>query len=239
MTEENASPMKLMALGLIYIMIPALFFFGTFGNILTVIVLVRPFTRPYIAKRKSQACCIAKQDCPSVSAQLRKISTEIATPTRPRTPSYLNTVTIKEPGVKYKQQFSSIVFLLCALSITDLLYLYVGPTQLWLLEVFQINLRGFGRFACKLSVFLIPTMTQSLNWTLVLLTIDRFIWVTFPFKAKQICTVRNALMLFCGVAFCAFALNFHLILNSDLAIEPHYEHPFCSSRGDFADLVMF
>lgn len=105
---------------------------------------------------------------------------------------------------------STTMFYLTVLACGDILVLYTGLLRYWIQYAFDIKLREFSNFGCKLHVFLVYFSLDFSTWILVAVTIDRCIFVCLPFKSRTYCTMKHAkiaVVTICGVIF---LLNSHL-----------------------------
>ncbi|XP_033759091.1 growth hormone secretagogue receptor type 1-like [Pecten maximus] len=85
--------------------------------------------------------------------------------------------------------------LLIALALSDTLLLLTQPfNKIFVIKMTGIDLRALSDIGCKIYFFLFRTSKMTSSWFVVLLCIERFIAVWFPFRAKVICTQRNTLL---------------------------------------------
>ncbi|VDI46089.1 Hypothetical predicted protein [Mytilus galloprovincialis] len=105
---------------------------------------------------------------------------------------------------------STTMFYLTILAFGDLSVLYTGLLRQWLRHAFDIDLRSFSNFGCKLHVFLVYFTLDFSTWILVAVTIDRCISVCLPFKSRDYCTMKHAKIAVISICFLLCALNGHL-----------------------------
>ena len=112
--------------------VPMLVLLGTFGNLLTLLVLLRPLN---LLPR-----------LPSSAGGRARPSKQQLGPSRAR---------LNSGAAAAGKQTSvvSTVFYLCALSLLDLVYLYVGPALYWLFIAYDINVKGVSELSCRLVPF--------------------------------------------------------------------------------------
>ena len=55
---------------------------------------------------------------------------------------------------------------------------------MWLRYVFDLDVRHLGSVMCKTHTFLVYWTTDFASWTIVLVSVERFVSVIFPLKAK-------------------------------------------------------
>ena len=110
---------------------------------------------------------------------------------------------------KVKEHAFSICLMMLAVS--DTIILNVGFGQRWITYTFSYELRR-SNLLCKLSVFLTWFSGDVSNWILCLITIQRFISVWLPTKAKSLCNHKGSIV-GCALVFCmCFAKNMHFLI---------------------------
>lgn len=116
-------------------LVPLLVLLGTFGNLLTLLVLLRPL---------------------NLLPRLRLPGGSRARPTKQQVgPSRARLSSNAASAAGGKQaSVASTVFYLCTLSLLDLAYLYVGPALYWLFVAYDINAIGLCELSCRLVPFL-------------------------------------------------------------------------------------
>ncbi|XP_064641921.1 growth hormone secretagogue receptor type 1-like [Lineus longissimus] len=110
--------------------------------------------------------------------------------------------------------------LLIVLSLSDLLVLYVGCLDQVLSQAYDIRLRRISDAMCKVSIFLMEFTLMVSSWSVLLLTLERCICVTFPLKAQFICSKRRTYFVVVGVFILLFALNSHCLIFMKVGIYP-------------------
>ncbi|XP_064609468.1 probable G-protein coupled receptor 139 [Liolophura sinensis] len=98
---------------------------------------------------------------------------------------------------------------LVVLGVADIVVLYTGLLRQWLRYVVDTDIRELSPVVCRLHIFSVYVSIDYSVWILVAVSVERFIGVCFPFKAKTFCTRRRTqITLF--VIFCLLAiLNSH------------------------------
>ncbi|XP_069114832.1 uncharacterized protein [Argopecten irradians] len=85
--------------------------------------------------------------------------------------------------------------LLIALACSDMLLLLTQPfNKIFFIWMTGLDLRALSDIGCKIYFFLFRSSKMTSSWFVVLLCVERFIAVWFPFRAKIICTQRNTLL---------------------------------------------
>ncbi|XP_060075405.1 lysophosphatidic acid receptor 6-like [Ylistrum balloti] len=85
--------------------------------------------------------------------------------------------------------------LLMALAISDSLLLLTQPlNKIFVIRLTGIDLRALSEAGCKIYFVFFKTGKMTSSWFVVLLCVERFVAVWFPFRAKRICTQRNTIL---------------------------------------------
>ena len=113
-------------------------------------------------------------------------------------------VVLKNP--KFRKQ-STCVYMR-ALACFDSYTLIVHTLQRYLLQMFPDPFWSLGDFFCKEYLFLGYLAWTISHWTIVLMTIDRFIAVRFPLQSSAICTTSRAKILI--IVMTVTFITFHL-----------------------------
>ena len=103
-----------------------------------------------------------------------------------------NTLSILILSRKRMRKHTS-AFYFTVLAVTDLLVLNVGLLRNFLEVLMEYDpIRTYSEASCKIHTFLVYFLGQFSAWVLLSVTVERFISVWFPFKARHICTHRHA-----------------------------------------------
>ena len=70
--------------------------------------------------------------------------------------------------------------------------LWTGPFNIWMNDLTDGNIRPSSWLDCKLYMFLYHFFAHYSSAILIIMSIEKFIALYFPFKAKILCTLRNA-----------------------------------------------
>ena len=110
-----------------------------------------------------------------------------------------------------KLRHQSTGFYMAVLAIADELALLLGCLSQWLWSYKKINILTISTYACKIfSVVLYTTFDFSV-WMVVIMTIERFIAVTFPLKSMYFCTVKKAKIATLILTCILFSINSHFL----------------------------
>ncbi|XP_053386545.1 C-C chemokine receptor type 1-like [Mercenaria mercenaria] len=115
-----------------------------------------------------------------------------------------------------KNRNSSLAKYLSALAVADLIVLWMALPRNWLNNGFDVDLRPFSEFVCKVQLFLVYFGSQNSALLVVLVTVERFLCAWLPLKVKRICTARNANIVIISVATSLTLLNSHLLFGMGL-----------------------
>lgn len=105
--------------------------------------------------------------------------------------------------MRRRMRTTSVYFFLMVLAVADTLVLYISAFKTWIREITEWELMVYNNFACQTVVFLMLFSQHMAAWTVVLVTVDRFIAVWFPLRATSWCTVKRAYL---GTAITALAV---------------------------------
>ena len=98
-------------------------------------------------------------------------------------------------------------FLLSALACVDIVSLYVGGMYMWLYHLAGLDIRTTSNVSCKIVMFLTYLSVHLSAWTLVLVTVERVVSVSFPYKAAALCSKRRMIIVWVIMALAMAAIN--------------------------------
>ena len=113
---------------------------------------------------------------------------------------------------------SSTSFLLSTLALCDVFVLNTGLMNRYLQFSFGVDLRALSRYGCKVHNLLTYFSHQIASWTLVLLTAERTISVTFPLRCREFCNKRRIIPVWVGMAVILFCCNIHYFFSYDIKV---------------------
>ena len=119
-----------------------------------------------------------------------------------------NALAIVVLSKKKMRRMPSSLFLI-VLAVSDLLMLYLGLLRHCIRVFNEVDIREFTLTGCRTHVFLVYFIKHFSAWVLVAVALERFISVWFPFRAKTICTHRNAALGVCAIAVALVGINLH------------------------------
>lgn len=100
---------------------------------------------------------------------------------------------------------------LAALAIMDSVVLYVGLLRTWIGEMVGYDIRDQTTAMCVIVNFLGSASSCLSAWLIVAVTVERYIVVVYPLKAKKKCSVKAAKMVIGALLGIAVFVNIHLV----------------------------
>ena len=97
--------------------------------------------------------------------------------------------------LKQKSKGSMTAFYLIVLAVLDTLVLWTGLLRQWLIYLQGFDVRSVSSFSCKFHTFLVYWFFHIAVWVLVSVSLERFVGVYFPMKAKAIFTKKMSYVL--------------------------------------------
>ncbi|XP_064639029.1 FMRFamide receptor-like [Lineus longissimus] len=106
---------------------------------------------------------------------------------------------------------SSTRMLLIVLALADTAVLWTGLLRQWVKSLFELDLRCLMPVSCPVHTFSTYLFLHFASWLVALLTLERWISVTFPLKARVICTRKWTSVVLVILFLFLFALNSHIL----------------------------
>ncbi|RUS86114.1 hypothetical protein EGW08_006134 [Elysia chlorotica] len=110
----------------------------------------------------------------------------------------------------------SIYMYLCALAVFDSLVLYVGLLRLWIGEITGTDIRNISPWVCKITLMLGYTCSDISVWLIVAVTVERYIVVCHPLRARAFCQQRRAKIIIAGTVLVFGLINIHFLFSTSL-----------------------
>ena len=104
------------------------------------------------------------------------------------------------------------------LAISDTLALCIGISRQWIIRVFEYNFRDSSDFGCKLVVFNTYFWMHISSWTLVCITIERFLKTRDPFRNHCLNVSRILKCTYLVVILLSIGLDTPLIVTNGLVL---------------------
>ena len=116
----------------------------------------------------------------------------------------INTLSIKIEKTKNKTRYIWTLFL------KNIIFSFTFfPNRYWISMMASVDIRTLTNIGCKVHIFLVYSVMQLSAWVIVLVTLERFVAVLFPFKSKQLFTRRRTYISFVVVCCSLITLNLH------------------------------
>ena len=113
--------------------------------------------------------------------------------------------------LKNKSRDSSTGRLLLALVISDIFVLVISVPYKWLDTTYGINIRDFSDLGCRTHLFLTLQAGQLSVLYIATISVERFVFVMLPYKAKTICTGRNINIIILVLLLVSLILSGHTL----------------------------
>ncbi|ELU17068.1 hypothetical protein CAPTEDRAFT_200779 [Capitella teleta] len=142
---------------------------------------------------------------------------------------------------------SSVSIYLSTLAISDSLVLILDFINNWFKMHLDIKLLVMDESFCKFHRYFFDVVYTLSSWLIVAVSIDRFITVWFPFKAKKLCSKKTAIIVCCVLPLISLACYAHRVPGwhlDETGIEPvcntHPKHrDFQESYGPWLSAVLY
>lgn len=145
------------------------------------------------------------------------------------------------------------VMYLVALSFNDMAVLYIGLLRYWILVTFEIDVRHFSEFLCKVHIWLVYVTVDTSAWILVVVSFERLALVWYPHITKSVCTRTTAISILVAVVGTLMLINSHIMYgigdvmkvenNQTTLLQCFFEHEdyqrFYVSIWPWIDLAIF
>ena len=136
-----------------------------------------------------------------------------------------------------RMRHQSTYFYMAVLAIADELVLINGCLNFWMYLYTSKMLVIMSAILCKVVCVAFYATLHFSVWMVVIMTIERFIAVTYPLQASSWCTVKRAKMATILLALIIFGINFHFIFTHTL-ISRRDEPAGCQSTSETFDFFI-
>jgi hypothetical protein len=106
---------------------------------------------------------------------------------------------------------SSTRLLLTGLAMADTAVLLTNPLRQGIIRCFATDVRHLTHASCPVHYFCSYFLEHFSHWNVLLLTVERWISVTYPLRARVICTMKWTLVALSMTSILLFTLNAHLL----------------------------
>ena len=114
---------------------------------------------------------------------------------------------------------SSTLVHLFVLALADLGVLCSGLLRLWVLYVFDYDVRHISDFGCRFHMYFTYTIMDFSAWILVSVTCERVVCVYFPLHVKAWCTASRACWRLVLTFFVLSVVNCHMFWSYGLSVK--------------------
>jgi len=94
--------------------------------------------------------------------------------------------------VRRRMRSTPMYFYLTLLAVADTFVLYVSAFKVWIRALTQFEVLHVSNVGCKLFMFILLCSFYMSAWLVVLVTLDRFLVVWFPFRVYLFMRIRRA-----------------------------------------------
>ena len=101
-------------------------------------------------------------------------------------------------------------FYLTLLAVADTFVLYVSAFKVWIRAVTQFEVLHLSNVGCKLFMFILLCSFYLSAWLVVLVTLDRFLVICFPFRGYLLLRIRRARLTAAVLAVVVAVYNGHV-----------------------------
>nr|QVK45795.1 G protein-coupled receptor [Proales similis] len=115
-----------------------------------------------------------------------------------------------------KMRSQSTYFYMAVLAVADEMVLINGCLNFWLYLYFGKTFLMFSVLSCKFASFALYAALHFSVWTVVIMTVERFIAVTLPLKAGILCTVKRAKLAILTLFAIIVLVNIHFFVTHSL-----------------------
>ena len=100
--------------------------------------------------------------------------------------------------LRRRMRSTPMYFYLTLLAIADTFVLYVSAFKVWIRAMTRFEVLHMSNVGCKLFMFILLCSFYMSAWLVVLVTLDRFLVVWFPFRGYLFMRIRRARFVHCS-----------------------------------------
>ena len=109
-----------------------------------------------------------------------------------------------------KRMTGSTYSYLAVLAIADTIYLYSALFRRWIRTLTGYDVLQVSNWSCKGITMLMYTASHYSVWLIIAVTMERYIAVRWPLKAKTLCTKRRAIIVIISLLIGIIGINSHI-----------------------------
>ena len=112
--------------------------------------------------------------------------------------------------VRRRMRSTPMYFYLTLLAVADTFVLYVSAFKVWIRALTQFEVLHVSNVGCKLIMFILLCSFYMSAWLVVLVTLDRFLVIWFPFRGYLLMRIRQARLTAAVLAVVVVVYNVHI-----------------------------
>ena len=112
--------------------------------------------------------------------------------------------------VRRRMRSTPMYFYLTLLAVADTFVLYVSAFKVWIRALTKFELLHVSNVGCKLFMFVLLCSFYMSAWLIVLVTLDRFLVIWFPFRGYLLMRIRQARLTAALLAIVVGIYNIHV-----------------------------
>jgi len=132
--------------------------------------------------------------------------------------------------VRRHMRSTPMYFYLTLLAVADTFVLYVSAFKVWIRVLAHFELLHISNVGCKLLMFLLLCSFYMSAWLVVLVTLDRFLVVWFPFRGYLLMRIRRARLTAAVLAVVVAVYNVHVFWT--ISLHRVGSFPTCDADDD-------
>jgi len=132
--------------------------------------------------------------------------------------------------VRRRMRSTPMYFYLTLLAIADTFVLYVSAFKVWIRAVTRFEVLHVSIVGCKLFMFILLCSFYMSAWLVVLVTLDRFLVIWFPFRGYLLMRIRRARVTAAILAVIVAVYNVHVFWT--MSLYEYESSPTCDAAED-------
>ena len=132
--------------------------------------------------------------------------------------------------LRRRMRSTPMYFYLTLLAVADTFVLYVSAFKVWIRAVTQFEVLHVSNVGCKLLMFILLCSFYMSAWLVVLVTLDRFLVIWFPFRGYMLMRIRQARLTAAVLAVVIAVYNAHVFWT--MGLHQFGSAPTCDADDD-------
>ena len=129
--------------------------------------------------------------------------------------------------VRRRMRSTPMYFYLTLLAVADTFVLYVSAFKVWIRALTQFEMLHMSNVGCKLFMFILLCSFYMSAWLVVLVTLDRFLVIWFPFRGYLFMRIRQARLTAAVLAVVVAVYNVHVFWT--MKLYQYESNPTCDA----------